>query len=191
MKIYTKTGDQGETGLFGGGRVSKDHIRIEAYGTVDELNAVLGMVRAQLGEKSVAAKVDPAVDHVLAKIQNDLFTIGAELATANAEALAKITVIKSAGVELLERTIDSLQQGLEPLRQFVLPGGSSSSALLHLARTVCRRAERRVITLSAQREESVSPVVVVYLNRLSDLLFVMARAANSSLGVADVAWQQD
>ncbi len=187
MKIYTKTGDQGETGLFGGGRVRKDNPRIEAYGTVDELNAVLGMVRA-LSSKT---EIDAKIDNTLATIQNDLFAIGAELSTADAAARSKMTTIALPHVETLERAIDALEQGLTTLREFVLPGGSPPAATLHLARTVARRAERRVISLSGLPDESVSPIVVVYLNRLSDLLFVMARAVNASLGVADVAWQKD
>lgn len=195
MKIYTKTGDQGETGLFGGGRVRKDHPRIEAYGTVDELNAVLGMVRAQCSSETLAPpkkELLPAkIDELLATIQNDLFTVGAELATADAATRSKMTTIGQRHVGALERPIDALEEGLTPLREFVLPGGSQAAAVLHLARTVARRAERRVITLSGLPDESVSPIVVVYLNRLSDLLFVMARAVNSELGVADVAWQKD
>ncbi len=182
MKIYTKTGDSGETGLFGGARVSKDDLRIEAYGSVDETNAFLGVARA------CALPAD--LDAVLARIQADLFTIGAILATPE-EALAKQKsppVITGDDVQFLEATIDQLELGLEPLRQFILPGGSPGASALHTARTVSRRAERRVVTLG--KLGPIPSTVLVYLNRLSDLLFVMARAANRRLGVPDVPWQR-
>lgn len=179
MKIYTKTGDSGLTGLFGGPRVRKDAPRIEAYGTVDELNAVLGAVRCE----SLPADIDAA----LARIQSELFDLGAELATPD-PAKFNLHVIDAPQIEQLEREIDLHEATLEPLRQFILPGGTRSAAQLHLARTVARRAERLLVSLSAS--ETIDPALVIYLNRLSDWLFVMARSVNRSAGVADVPWQR-
>jgi cob(I)alamin adenosyltransferase len=180
MKIYTKTGDQGETGLYGGGRVRKDAPRIEAYGTVDELNAVLGLVRAE--------SPPPDIDLLLAAVQNDLFDLGAELATLD-PAAKNVAAVGPPQITALEQAIDRFDQQLAPLRQFILPGGAKAAAALHVARTVCRRAERRVIRMSSCEGEPISQQVVIYLNRLSDLLFVLARAANAAAGKADVAWQ--
>src|SRR5215212_10124328 len=181
MKIYTKTGDEGTTGLFGGGRVSKDHPRVEAYGDVDELNAALGLARS--------IEPLPRVDEVLVPIQRDLFAIGALLATPDAakmrEQLAKARV-DDARIAELERAIDDGERELEPLRAFILPGGTPKAAALHVARTVCRRAERKVVHL--RREVDIPDVVVVYLNRLSDLLFVLARVANKRAGAGEVTW---
>ena len=183
MKVYTRGGDGGETSLFGGRRVAKDHERIESCGAVDELNAVLGLVRAALD--------DVQLDGWLAAIQSCLFDLGALLATpepSGERSSAKLpTVLDEAQVEELERHIDLLDQELEPLRQFVLPGGAVAAAQLHHARTVCRRAERRVVTLAATAP--VSPVLLGYLNRLSDLLFTMARAVNARAGVAEPIWR--
>ncbi|HEU4563525.1 MAG TPA: cob(I)yrinic acid a,c-diamide adenosyltransferase [Gemmatimonadaceae bacterium] len=182
MKIYTKTGDAGETGLFGGGRVGKDHPRVEAYGDVDELNAVLGMARS--------VELMPRIDEVLAPVQRDLFGIGALLATPDREKMhqqLEKARIDEARVEELERAIDDGERELEPLRAFILPGGTPKSAALHVARTVCRRAERRVIALEHQGVE-IPPIVLKYLNRLSDLLFVLARVANRRAGAAEVTW---
>jgi len=183
LKIYTKTGDDGETGLFGGGRIPKDSLRVTAYGEVDELNAALGLARA----------LDPPrfADPLLQTIQRDLFTIGAELATPDPVKLQKAlsrsgAAIGDSDVAALEDAIDSHEARLEPLKHFILPGGTSKAAALHLARTVCRRAERAVVGLA--RHEQVSPAVVRYLNRLSDLLFVLARAANAHAGRPDVKW---
>ncbi len=179
MKIYTKTGDDGETGLFGGPRVRKDHLRIEAYGTVDELNAVLGQVRTH------APPAD--LDALLARIQNELFDLGAELATPEPRKFG-IVGVGDSQIAALEQAIDRHETELEPLRQFILPGGTPLAASLHLARVVCRRAERRLVSLD--RAEQIGPQGVVYLNRLSDLLFVLARTANRRAGLADVPWRK-
>jgi cob(I)alamin adenosyltransferase len=185
MKIYTKTGDRGETGLFGGGRVPKDHVRVAAYGEVDELNSVLGVAIAQLG-----APVQAELGPMLREVQADLFVIGANLATPPAEDGGRpkphVPVLDPARIAALEAWIDAADGELEPLRSFVLPGGTAAAAALHLARTVCRRAERRVVTLA--REATVHPDHVVYLNRLSDLLFTLARLANHRAGLPDVPW---
>ncbi len=181
VKIYTKTGDAGETGLFGGPRVRKDHARIRAYGEVDELNAVVGLVRA--------AGRDGEVDGLLQSIQNDLFDLGAVLATPDPKKLqGKGSFVGAGEIERLEREIDRMEKDLSPLKTFVLPGGSELAARLHLARTVCRRAERQVVALAAV--EPVGAEIVVYLNRLSDFLFVLSRWANLKAGVADVAWSK-
>lgn len=175
MKIYTRTGDAGTTGLWGGQRVAKDSLRVEAYGTVDECNAAIGVART--------TKLDPALDGLLAQIQNQLFIVGADLASPVATAIDRIGPFE---IELLEAAIDRFEQELEPLRQFILPGGSSAAAFLHLARTICRRAERCVVSLDAADE--VNPDVLIYLNRLSDFLFVVARIANVRAGMADTPW---
>ena len=181
MKIYTKTGDQGETGLFGGGRVPKDHPRVAAYGDVDELNSALGVVRA-----TVPAGL---FDAELEAIQRDLFAIGGHLATPDPEkvraALAKAT-LASDRVAAFEAAIDAADAELPPLRAFILPAGSAKAAALHLARTVCRRAERSVVGLA--REEEIPALFLTYLNRLSDYLFTLARLANAREGRGDVTW---
>ncbi len=186
MKIYTKTGDDGQTGLFGGGRVAKDDTRIEAYGTVDELNAAVGVVRS--------SRLPADIDAVLVAIQNDLFVAGAELATP-AESLNKLDKrsdrLGQRHIERLEAAIDRFEERLAPLTQFILPGGDSAAAALHFARTVCRRAERRVVSLQRDQADAVSDNVLVYLNRLGDLLFVLARAAGAAAGVNEVAWQKE
>lgn len=178
MKIYTKTGDGGETALFGGGRVGKDDLRVDAYGEIDELNAVLGVARAEgLGE----------FDGLVRAIQEQLFTLGSILATpAGAKAAKALPPLHPEWVPAMERSIDTLDEELPPLKSFILPGGTKTSAHLHLARTVCRRAERRVVPLV--RGEQVDPTILVYLNRLSDLLFTMARATNHRALVGDVPW---
>jgi len=179
MKIYTKTGDAGETGLFGGGRVPKDDERVDAYGEVDELNATLGLAR------SLSMPAD--LDGLLQRLQDQLFTVGAVLATPQGtKAAAHIPQIKPEWVEAMEQAIDGFETELPTMTHFILPGGSQASSALHLARTVCRRAERRVVPLL--REGKVSTDVGVFLNRLSDLLFVMARVANHRVGVPDVKW---
>jgi cob(I)alamin adenosyltransferase len=179
MKLYTKTGDDGTTGLFGGPRVNKDDPRIEAYGTVDELNSVVGLVRAE--------GVDHELDQLLNIIQNDLFSLGAELATP--EPVAHGTrLIGAIQIAVVEGAIDRYDADVEPLKQFVLPGGSKGAALLHLARTICRRAERELVLLVRESQQPIAGELVVYLNRLSDLLFVAARWANKQAGVVDVPW---
>ncbi|HEX5437584.1 MAG TPA: cob(I)yrinic acid a,c-diamide adenosyltransferase [Gemmatimonadaceae bacterium] len=181
MKIYTRTGDRGETGLFGGGRVPKDNARVDAYGDVDELNSAIGMARA-------AASM-PRIDEVLVPVQRDLFGLGALLATPDLEKMRQQLEkarIDDERVAELERAIDQGDAELEPLRAFVLPGGSPKAAALHVARTVCRRAERKVVSLS--HEVDIPPIVLTYLNRLSDLLFTLARVANARDGVGEVTW---
>lgn len=179
MKIYTKTGDGGHTGLFGGARVAKTDRRIEAIGDVDELNAVLGVART--------SPVGRDLDAVLERIQHDLFAIGAELATPEASS-ANTPAVGLPEIAQLELTIDRLEDGLPPLKQFILPGGSEMGAMLHLARTVCRRAERRVVKLG-EAETHLASHLVVYLNRLSDLLFVAARSANWDANCEEHPWR--
>lgn len=182
MKIYTKGGDSGETGLFGGARVPKDDLRIRTYGTLDELNSVIGLA---LSESIVAA---PGVDGVIAplkRLQGELFQLGAELATPRGKSTG-MRLIADAETERLEREIDAWDTVLPGLKSFVLPGGTRLSAWLHLARTVSRRAERELISLN--RAEPARPEVLRYVNRLSDWLFTAARAANHALGQADVPW---
>jgi cob(I)alamin adenosyltransferase len=176
MKIYTKTGDAGETGLFGGPRVSKAHSRIEAFGTVDELNSHLGLIRTL----PAAAEYDA----MLRRIQCELFDLGAQLATPQA-AKERIT---AAHVESLEAAIDACDARLPPLQSFILPTGTPVAAAMHVARTVCRRAERRVVTLAAEPGTSIPANAIEYLNRLGDLLFVLARSANRRDAVADDPW---
>jgi cob(I)alamin adenosyltransferase len=176
MKIYTRTGDDGTTGLWGGLRVPKDSLRVQAYGTVDECNAVLGVARA--------SGLDPELDTLIAGIQDQLFVVGADLATPGES--ATIPRIGSDEVLALEDAIDALETRLAPLRQFILPGGTPAAAQLHFARTVCRRAERWTISLA--NEEPINEQVPKYLNRLSDFLFTAARAANANAGIADIPW---
>jgi cob(I)alamin adenosyltransferase len=179
MKIYTRTGDKGDTSLFGGQRVSKDALRIEAYGTVDELNSVLGIVRAD--------NAHPEIDRLLARVQDALFVLGADLATPRSADKKDLRRIAAEDAEMLEGEIDGLDARLQPLRNFILPGGSPVAARLHFARTVCRRAERNVVRLS--RAEDIGDDVTVYLNRLSDLLFVLARFANLIANVPETPWK--
>ncbi|MCA9122683.1 MAG: cob(I)yrinic acid a,c-diamide adenosyltransferase [Planctomycetaceae bacterium] len=179
MKIYTKTGDDGETGLFAGPRVSKDDARIEAYGTVDELNAFLGAARSEA--------LPAEIDSVLERLQHGLFAIGAELASPD-PILAKTKMIGSDEIAWLEVTIDQSEAELEPLKQFILPAGTRAASALHVARGVCRRAERRVVTLRRISHTPVSGEVVQYLNRVGDLLFVLARRVNVWSGEPDHPW---
>jgi cob(I)alamin adenosyltransferase len=181
LKIYTRTGDRGDTGLFGGGRVGKDDVRVDAYGEVDELNAVVGLARAASPGSDVA--------RLLEGVQHDLFSIGAILATPDLEKMRRQldkARLDEGRIAELEAAIDAADARLEPLKAFILPGGAPQAAALHVARTVCRRAERRVVHLA--RESELPEVVIVYLNRLSDLLFTLARLANHEAGVADVEW---
>lgn len=180
VRIYTKTGDDGTTGLLGPGRVAKDNLRVEAYGTVDELNAALGVARSQ--------GLDPDANALVARLQEELFVLGSALADPAPDGPFH-HAITDRHVEDLESTIDQLEDALEPLTQFILPGGAPSAAQLHLARTICRRAERLAVTLSRQAGQDVPGVIIVYLNRLSDLLFVLARFVNRRAGVADILWK--
>lgn len=175
-KIYTRTGDEGTTGLVSGQRVSKDSPRIWAYGTVDELNSAIGLARA--------FKPDKQTDAVLADIQNDLFNLGAELATLG----QSVTRIEQRRIDALEKLMDECNAKLGPLREFILPGGTPVGAQLHIARTICRRAERFCVRLSAK--ETIGTLVVPYLNRLSDALFVLARWTNRKAGKKDAFWRK-
>lgn len=182
MKIYTRTGDAGDTGLFGGERVSKTSARVRAYGSVDEANAQLGVARAALD--------DAELDALLHALQNDLFDVGADLATkTGGAARERIRPAAASDVARIESWIDRLEGELVPLRQFVLPGGHPAAASLHVARTVVRRAEREVVALA--EAEEVNLQAVVYLNRLSDLLFVLARVVNARYGVNEPTWSAD
>jgi cob(I)alamin adenosyltransferase len=179
MKIYTRTGDSGSTGLFGGVRVDKDTERVEAYGSVDELNACLGVACALAGPSELARSLEG--------IQSDLFTLGAELGCVpGREDKLGMRLIGAEDTTRLEGLIDAAEATLEPLKNFILPGGTPVAASLHVARTVCRRAERRVLTL--RRSAPVREAIIHYLNRLSDLLFVLAREANHHAGVRDTPW---
>jgi len=182
-RIYTKTGDAGETALFGGRRVPKNDPRVCAYGAVDELNAVLGVARAAGPPESIAP--------VIEKLQHYLFDVGSELATppqAGAAAKAHASHVTAGWVEAVEREIDRFEDALPPQRAFILPGGTPAAAALHHARTVARRAERDIVTLAER--EPVNPELLKFVNRLSDLLFVLARAANHAAGRSDVEWRQ-
>lgn len=181
-RIYTRTGDEGDTGLFGGGRVSKSHERVQAYGEVDELNAVVGWALTRLSGDL------PDLRARLTAIQRDLFALGAHLATpADARSRGHLPALPEDRPAEFEGWIDQAEEELEPLRSFILPGGSEAGAALHLARTVCRRAERAVVALSATTP--LDPVILVYLNRLSDLLFDFARLANRRAGTEEAPWR--
>lgn len=186
MRIYTRAGDTGDTGLYGGQRVRKDDVRVETYGTVDEANALLGIAIADLGGGE-------ELREIVTGLQNDLFVVGGDLATPldrdtpDKTAVPRMTAFH---VEQLEAQIDRLEPGLPPLRNFILPGGSLIAANLHLARAVVRRAERRLVTLMDVEPDSVNPETLRYLNRLADLLFVLARATNRRAGVPDVPWSR-
>lgn len=179
MKIYTKTGDTGTTSLLSGQRVDKCHLRIESYGTIDELNANLGVLRAHVEETSV--KED------LIRIQTQLFTIGSNLATLPGDHKIKLPHFEAAEIEYLEQRMDEMDAELPPMRHFLLPGGHVAVAQCHVCRTVCRRAERLVIQLS--RENSIAPDFIRYLNRLSDYLFVLSRSLSHHLGVEETPWK--
>ncbi|MDX2138556.1 MAG: cob(I)yrinic acid a,c-diamide adenosyltransferase [Chloroflexota bacterium] len=178
MKIYTKTGDDGSTSLFSGGRVPKYHLRVEAYGTVDELNSILGVTRA--------LKPSVATDSYLERIQHQLFHLGADLATPLDTKSSYVVRVNAEQVVWLEQSIDALTAELPPLTAFILPGGSASASQIHIARTVCRRVERLVTQLS--ENEAIGEHVLPYLNRLSDFFFTLARWENQQAGVADVLW---
>jgi cob(I)alamin adenosyltransferase len=184
-KVYTRTGDDGTTGLVGGARAPKDSARIEAYGTVDELNAAVGLARAALA----ASRARPRLEPCLLRVQNELFNLGAELATPDAARRARSPAVAERHVEALEREIDALNEELPELRSFVLPGGGEVSARLHLARTICRRAERR--TLALGRVEPIGDHAVKYLNRLSDALFVLGRWAAHADGEPEPLWEPE
>jgi cob(I)alamin adenosyltransferase len=179
-RIYTRTGDDGTTALGSGERRPKYDLRVEAYGTVDETNAAIGVVRLHLADL-------PDLDRMLGLIQNDLFDLGADLAVPQREGRAERLRVLSSQVERLERDIDALNEKLSPLTSFILPGGTPAAAYLHVARTICRRAERVMVELAAKPDEPVSEAAIHYMNRLSDFLFVAARAANHN-GAGDVLW---
>ncbi len=183
--LYTRSGDAGTTALFGGGRVAKDSPRVEAYGCVDELNSALGVAASFIDDGPLAS--------VLARIENELFNIGSELAsetgTGKSAAAGRLFTNEDEKIAAVEALIDEYDSRLEPLNTFILPSGGHAGALLHLSRTICRRAERAVVTLA--RDEPVNPAVLTYLNRLSDLLFVLARYANRAEGREEIPWQKD
>jgi cob(I)alamin adenosyltransferase len=185
MKLYTKTGDRGDTGLFGGERVRKDHERVRAYGAVDEANSAIGMVAS-------SPSLPPEIAAELPGIMSDLFDVGAELATptAGADALAQklVSRVDAARIAELERFIDAVESEVPPLKTFVLPAGTDGAARLHFARTVVRRAEREIVSLGGTTGITLRDDVIIYVNRLSDLLFAWARLANHRAGVGDVAW---
>ena len=177
MKIYTKTGDKGTTGLFGGARLPKDHVRIEAYGTVDELNSIIGIVHDHVENDSIKK--------VLVEIQNRLFTIGSNLASDPSKEMITPDVLDS-DIELLENEMDNMESGLAPLKHFILPGGHPAVSYCHLARTVCRRAERRVIALF--HAEPGEAIIIKYLNRLSDYFFMLGRKVADDFDVEEIKW---
>ena len=179
MKIYTKTGDKGTTALFGGKRVSKADLRIDTYGTVDELNSYIGLVRDQ--------PVNASRKNILVEIQDRLFTIGSILATEPGNTKVKVPSLAETDVTLLEKEIDAMEAKLPPMKNFILPGGREAVSFCHIARTVCRRAERLVIALDAQ--ENVEPLIVQYLNRLSDYLFVLSRKMSAELLAEETPWK--
>jgi cob(I)alamin adenosyltransferase len=180
MKIYTKTGDNGDTSLFGGKRVPKSNLRIEAYGTVDELNAQLGVGRA--------LKPTAEVESILEQLQNQLFVLGADLATPLDTAAPRIQRIQQDHIDNLEKIIDQIDVQLKPLQSFIIPGGQLVGAQMHVARTICRRAERLVDALG--RKENIGKFLLVYMNRLADLLFVLGRYANNLAGTEETTWNE-
>ncbi|GMR25757.1 MAG: cob(I)yrinic acid a,c-diamide adenosyltransferase [Ignavibacteria bacterium] len=182
MKIYTKTGDKGETGLFGGERVSKDSIRIQAYGTIDELNSFIGL--------AVTEVADDTVKEILQNIQNRLFTIGADLSTPDSEKNKKLNIFRTPEEFYLdiEKAIDHYESKLDELKNFILPGGSKGAALLHICRTITRRAEREVVVLN--KTVKIGDNIIIFLNRLSDLFFVLARFENTVTHTPDIEWKQ-
>ncbi len=187
-RVYTRTGDTGETALVGGRRVAKDSPRIEAYGTIDELNSVIGLARVFNAEQLSGGKAHRWLDEVLRRIQNELFDLGSELATPSDAAYEGMFRVSLTEVTALERLMDECQKELTPLKSFVLPGGGRVGGFLHQARTVCRRAERRVLALS--RVEPIGEWPLKYVNRLSDLLFVLSRWAGKHLGETEYLWER-
>ncbi len=187
-RVYTRRGDQGETDLVGGARVTKDSPRIEAYGTVDELNAAVGVVRAVNTARPARSRAGRELDAILRKLQNELFDLGGELATPPSEFRPGMFRVGAAEVKALETCMDRCQKDLQPLKSFVLPGGGRVSAFLHVARTVCRRAERDVLRL--MRSEDIGEWPLAYLNRLSDLLFVLSRWIGHHLGEREFLWER-
>ena len=188
-KVYTRSGDAGKTRLAGGQEVWKDSLRVEAYGTVDELNSVIGLARALNAEQPDRVQTKETLEDHLRWIQNKLFDLGGILATAPGETFKNMPVVTADHVERLERLIDTCQEDLEPLKEFILPGGGKISGFLHQARTICRRAERLCVSLS--REEDVSPELVRFLNRLSDALFVLARWVAKTQGEPEYLWERE
>ncbi|MFZ1806170.1 MAG: cob(I)yrinic acid a,c-diamide adenosyltransferase [Cyclobacteriaceae bacterium] len=179
MKIYTKTGDKGDTALFGGKRISKGELRIECYGTVDELNSYVGLLRDQ--------EVNKKRKDVLVEIQDRLFTVGSILATEPGNTKVKVPALSESDITYLEQQIDAMESELSPMKSFVLPGGHPSVSFCHITRTVCRRAER--ITIRLNQAEEVAPMVITYLNRLSDYFFVLCRKMTKELGAEETPWQ--
>lgn len=186
-KIYTKTGDKGETGLVGGGRISKSDIRLDCYGTVDELNSALGIARAGLANSKLDSKFKSHLDQDLYVLQNELFNLGSRLACADENMLAKMPAVTDESITRMEQSIDRITKEVPPLKNFILPGGAVTAAQLQFARTVCRRAERATVKLS--ESDTVEPILVKYLNRLSDYLFVLGRHVNFKAGVDEVIWK--
>jgi len=188
-KVYTRTGDAGKTRLAGGQEVWKDSTRVEAYGTVDELNSMLGLVRVSNEQASTNAEASEFIENIFKWTQNKLFDLGGILATAPGESFPNMPTVTPEDVTHLEHLIDECQKDLAPLKEFILPGGGQISALLHVARTICRRAERLCVTLS--KEESVAKELVAFLNRLSDALFVFARWVANKQGEPEFLWERD
>jgi cob(I)alamin adenosyltransferase len=187
-RIYTRTGDKGDTALVGGGRVPKDSPRIEAYGTIDELNSIIGLARVFNAERLGRGKAPRWLDGVLRQLQNELFDLGAELATPDDAVYEGMHRVSETEVKALEALMDRCQKDLPPLKSFVLPGGGRVGGFLHQARTVCRRAERRILALS--RVETLSPWPLTYVNRLSDLLFVLSRWVGKKGGETEYLWER-
>ena len=179
MKIYTRTGDDGTTGLLGAGRVRKDSLRVEAFGSLDECNAAIGIARSLISEEDI--------DRILENVQSLLFSVGANLACPGET--AKLELVHTDDIQMLEKAIDTLEEDLTPLKAFILPGGTTSSAHIHLSRSICRRAERNIVRLS--HSEEINPLVLIAVNRISDLLFVVGRTLNFRAGRADSIWNKE
>jgi cob(I)alamin adenosyltransferase len=186
IRIYTKTGDKGETSLLGGTRLPKHHIRIEAYGNVDELNSFVGMIRDQLLDETIKKQTGTHIENILIEIQDRLFTLGSHLAADPKKNKMKLPELKEEDITLLEKEIDSMEESLPPMKSFVLPGGHPAVSYCHISRCVCRRAERSVLKLA--ENESVEEIIYKYLNRLSDYLFVLSRKFAKDLDAKEVPW---